>query len=315
MAFNKKKAREEANRGGFYQFAEGENVVRILPPSREYFDKDITYIALTYFLHYGIPEGAPPVTCPKTTDPKNHWNVRCPICEKCKAIKSAADKDDKETQQFVYDRKAKQRYLFNVIVTSDKPDEETKKHKVVKLSVGWKIYKAILDVAQSDKYEDIGDVKKGRGFIINMTPESKTKTGFRDYSVTPEPNPSSVYELLPKDWIEAIEANEKWVEELAAGVLSFEELKSVMENSGIPQFMDGGPSRVQPAKQYGELDEEGNTKGEKSTPEETPEETPAKEETPASKPDCYGKYERGSEKCAKCESRIDCINKFIESQE
>lgn len=239
MPLSKEGLKKNAVQKDVFQFRDGDNVLRILPPSSRYFTEDIDFIAYAFACHYNIgPEGSPPVVCPRGSDTKEgkagREKHRCPICDVARRLRrNPALKD------LARDLSNRVRYLMNVL------DMEHPERGIQVCEVGPAIYEKIFAVAIDKDYGDVLDLRTGRNFKIHLTPANKAKSGYNTYAVLAGANPSSVKEILPKDW-------KAKIDELSGRIgvpPSEEELAAmVREATGGQGMSDGGEADPIPPK-------------------------------------------------------------------
>ena len=84
--------KKQAQRADRLTIADGENYIRILPPSLEYLTETVDYISFEYLMHYrvGIGDDKTAVVCPRTYGKKQ----KCPICEAVSKLYKANTPDD-----------------------------------------------------------------------------------------------------------------------------------------------------------------------------------------------------------------------------
>ena len=190
MPINKEGLKKNASPRDTFQFKDGDNIIRVLPPCKKYFTDDIDFFDYRMLVHYNIgPEGAPPIPCPRTDDKA----ARCPICEVARRLRR-----NPATKELASTLNARTRFVFNVI------DIQNPGRGIQVAEVGPSVHDPIFDVIVDPDFGEVLDLKIGRNFKVSMTPSSRSKSGFNSYSVRPGANASSVKEILPKDWAKKI---------------------------------------------------------------------------------------------------------------
>lgn len=283
MGLNREEAAKKGNVRGTYKLQEGENNLRILPPTAKYFDGDIDHIARMYDMHFRIPtaEGVAHFPCPKSFDEKA-------VCAACELSWSYYNLKTDEGKTQGYAVRAKHRYLFNILV------KEKDEYVIKVLEVGPGIFKDILKFVLDpdwldNEHPDNGtliDPTYGHAVKITKYPEGHEGSEFVSYEVTPLPKQTSVMEKLPKGWKEQLDLIENFVPE-------------AISSADVKKIIDGTPS---PSVDDDPLDE-----GDK--PEEE-----AKPVSDADKPDCFGdetKYDNKSTKCLECVVRKGCMEEML----
>ena len=297
MALDLKKVRENyesKGKGGSgkWKAQKGDNVVRVLPHSMEYFTGTVDDIAYMFLLHFNVgPEGAKQVVvCPKTLDRKN----RCPICEASAMLRKS---DDLRDQALGSDLSYRRRFLLNLI---DMKDAETIGKGIQPFECGPKVYEGIIQWC-NEKWGDPLDLENGRNLIIVKTIPASGDIKRTEYKVEPDPNKTSIVDHLPPNWKEQVAG----LEGIVPAVMSYEEIKKVLEGE-----VDYGNKSV-----TDDADGDETTGGPSATPETTVSKDPTKPktaETTSSKKDCYGKLFSGrSEKCVACGEKDPCKADFL----
>jgi len=272
-----KKTSERTDR---FNLQDGDNYLRILPPSIEYFSGDIDYISFEYLTHFnlGVEGDRKAEVCPKSNG-KAH---KCPICEAVYKLYKNNTPEDKEMASSL---RAKTRFIFNVL------DLNAVDKGVQVLEVGPKIYEYIITFLANTKWGDLLDLDKGRNFTITKTAAKETSSGYVEYSVTPDPDMTSIREKLPKNYKELIAALKKQV----PVPKTYEELKAILEGEEVEE------------KKSVTKEETSHTAQEPVVEEKKPPK-PAGE-----KPACFGEeYGPKADKCVKCGVKDDCRKKFLE---
>ncbi len=327
MPLSKEGLKKNATPKDIFQFKDGDNIVRILPPTSRYFKDDIDFFAYKFLVHYNLgPEGSPPITCPRTKDKA----ARCPICETARRLRR-----NPATKDLASELNCRTRYLMNII------DVEHPDRGIQVAEVGPTVHDPIFDVAVDRDYGDVLDLLVGRNFKITFTPSNRSKTGYNSYSVLAGANPSSIKDALPKGWKDKID-------ELAGRVKeppTYEELLSLVNAATGGQGVedDGGtppthartsktnraPAKedfVDPGKQSDTVVKEGSSGSPtddvgESTTEEPKTDAPAGDDGPPAAvegrpdgaPDCWSTdFQPSAEKCKACGHNESCMEKFLE---
>ena len=301
MALNIEKLKERLeNKGGRadrFDIKDGENNIRILPPSLEYLADNIDYISVEYLMHFniGIEGNKTAEICPKTFSKA----ARCPICEAVAKLYKLNTAEDKVLASQI---RAKKRHLFNIIDMNDK------EKGIQILEVGPKIYEYLVVFITNPKWGDLLDLDKGRDITIFKTNAKESATGYADYSVSPDPSVSSIRADLPKNFKEAIQLLKKAVPQAK----TYEELKAILEGE---EFVPS--DKVQPKeeslKEVDSIEEADSSEGvveEKSKAKEVAEE-PKKKST--QQPTCFGEqYGPRRTECVSCSFKVECKKAFLD---
>jgi hypothetical protein len=284
MGVDAKSLQEKFNRKGSQRadrmkLDDGDNYLRLLPPTLEYLAESVDYISIDYLMHYriGYEGNYSHEVCPKTTNKQN----KCPVCEAVNKLYATKDETDRQLAGRI---RAKIRYTFNVI------DLNNLDKGVQILEQGSQIYTEILKFISNPKYSDILDLDKGRNVTITKIPEKESNTGFVKYEFIPDPDVCSTRDKLPKNWKEQVAKLEAAVETPK----SYVELKKILE---------------------GVTDEDEPEVKEEVVVEETIE-TPATEtvvEAPkGEKPECFGEeFGPKKEQCTACDVKVDCREEYL----
>lgn len=304
LAKFKERFDKRKGRGDRFELQDGDNVIRILPPSLQYFAGEVDYIAFEYIMHYklGVEGNKTAEACPKTLDRK----LRCPICE---AVSKLYKLDTPEDKARARDIKAKKRYVFNVI------DLSNKDKGIQILETGPTIYDDLGVFIKNPKWGDILDLDKGRDVVITKTNSKETQSGYTEYSVTPDPTTTSAREYLPANFKEAIGQLQKAV----PLPKSYQELKVIIEGGDSQVDISVLRATLSPVSQ----DEDDGVQGtpDESEPEvqpqnkvvetnNTPHKLPEEGDVP---PSCFGvQYGPRRQECGPCPSRNPCREKLLE---
>lgn len=275
----KRKEEIERRRQGveFYTLSDGKNLVRILPRSMKYFDKEgDDDFAYRYFVHYNMFEvdGYRMIVCRKTV------GEECPICELA------------ETLEDKVKLRARERFIYNVLDLNDPG-------KIKVMETGPKIYEEILKFVLNPEWGDLFGIKDGRNITIEKIPPNQTRTGWTDYTVMPSPQKSDVTELLPEGWEDMIDTLVGRIPKL----FEVDEMKRLVEC-----YKKGEPPNLEEMEKRQEMLNDRKKEVEKvgQQPVEKKEETRQLE--------CFGKdFSVRNEKCKVCPERVACKEAFIKS--
>lgn len=332
MGFNSKKyAENNIRKGEGLSLQDGRNIVRLAPPSAEYFTNDISYACYKYIIHYNIGESS--MICPRSATPDKPFAVHCPICAKIWGFKKQVGKLTQEQKEALQRIQAKDRWVFNAVNITAKPGEGGK-HIIEPWIVGWTIFKNIDLWLKSGDYGDLLDINNSRGLIIHKTPAEQTKSNFVEYGVSTEPNDSDISEVLASNWKKQLTAAKDFVDAKNKTIPSLEEIYEMMELSGNPYLMGENSSSTKriPPKPVAEDDDSNSdlrdttTDDEDSVNSEDEDEAMARleaelqekekkeavaESNTQGPPECFGEYNSSNKECKSCGSRRDCIKERI----
>lgn len=290
MGVDVKKLKEKwdkkgAKRADRLELQDGDNYLRLLPPSLEYLMEDVPYIHYEYPMHYklGVEGNTTSEPCPKVNG-KQH---RCPVCETVFKLYGTKDPEDKALAGKI---RAKTRFIFNAL------DLNNLEKGIQILESGSTIYDAVLKFITNPKYCDILDLDKGRNITITKTPEKETSSGFVEYDVIPDPDITSIKAKLPQNWKESI-AKLKNARPMPK---SYDELKKILEGEDVTVESTGEEA----APEAEELPEEPVVAASAKKP------LSAK---PAStNPECFGKdYGPKKEECISCATKAPCREEYL----
>lgn len=316
----KERFEKKSGRADRLELHDGDNTVRLLPPSLEYMTDTVDYIAFEYKMHFqlGSEGDRKNEICPKSLDPKS----KCPVCEVVSMLYKTEQEDDKALASKIY---AKKRFIFNVI------DLENKDKGIQILEVGIKIYEAIVQFTVHPKWGDLLDLDVGRDITITKVNRKESKSKFEEYSVAPDPTIASTREYLPDNFKEAIGNLQKSIPQ----VKTYDELKAILE--GGESTVDMAAVKASAPISAPTID----TPAEKAPVEETRAKTPPKAPAPAVQdkvvasepasggprtsplkmiekdgqqvPYCFGDlYAPRRAECIPCQFKVDCRTKFLE---
>jgi hypothetical protein len=257
---------------------EGENSIRVLPHSTDYFKGTVAEFVYDYLIHYNLgSERKTAAICPKSNNP----NAKCPICEASSTLYRSNDDKDKELASDLYHRR---RYLANILNLNDL-------QKGVQIyEFGPTVYNKLMKYVASGLFGDILDLEKGRNVILSKTiPGGVAK--MTNYELIVSPEQSSIIKYLPQDYAQKIDDLGKTLPKSK----SYEELKVILEGEET--------SNGETISSKTNITEEQPIKTETKVTVETP-----KLETPT----CFGKeFSLKSAKCRACMVFDTCKVEFI----
>ncbi len=299
-----KRRSQKGSRPGFLQLADGDNAIRVLPPSTKALAETIDFIGYDRLVHYGVgPAGADrPMVCPKSTVQE----ARCPVCE---FVRRAYDKEKAEGD--ASDIKAakrinkKPRFYLNVINLKDVAKG------VQILDCCKSIYVDIIKYCTPDA-GDPTSIAEGRNFTITKTVSGDNRVQTK-YSVTPELNKSNITDKLPSNWKEAIDKLEASVPK----VNTFEEMQDQMEGKLAGGDEDHGHDDEDDAEHVAAAAAAtaaaaAATAGATPAPTAPAAEKKEEKKEEVAKPACFGeKYSNRKDECQKCAHREPCKDTFL----
>jgi len=255
---------------------EGENNIRILPHSTEYFKGTVAEFVYAYLIHYNIgSERKTAAVCPRGSVQA----TKCPICEASSVLYRSNDDKDKELASDLYHKK---RYLANVL------DLGNTEKGVQIYEFGPRVYNKLMKYVASGLFGDILDLEKGRNIILSKTiPGGNAR--MTEYDVIVSPEHTNITKYLPQDYLQKIDDLGK----LVPKAKSYEDLKAILEGEEVST--DTSKANVTT---------EHNTKQEAATP--------IKEQVKKDNPACFGKeFSLKSAKCRACTVFDVCKIEFI----
>lgn len=295
-----KKSAERVDR---LNLANGENYIRILPPSIQYLTEEVDYICFSYLMHYklGVEGDKQSVCCPKA----GNKHARCPICE---AVSRLYKNNTTEDKALASDIRAKKRNIFNVIDLNN-PDKG-----IQILETGPKVLEDLIVFVTNPKWGDLLDLDTGRNITITKIDGKESDSGYTEYKVAPDPTPTSVRPQLPENFKEQIGLLQKAI----PTPLSYDELKVVLEG-GAPVTESKATEEPASEEQEPAPKASSNIKAgtapvvsSKEVEPEAPLKPPVKPIEPTSLK-CFGKdYGPRRPECGTCAVRVDCRAKFLE---
>lgn len=202
----------------------GDNEVRVLPPTSDYFTELIGFIGYEFRNHFISLEGQDleVFRCLRDDDQK------CPACQ---FYYGHRNDNDPGVSKIADKFNPSRRFVMNIIDLSD-PSAGIQSYQC-----GPSVHNEILKFVANENWGDCLDPEEGRNFTITLTPGNQNPTGYNQYDVMPAPNPSSVVHHLPEGWKDALDALQSDVPEIP----SREQVESVV-NSGKEQAF--GDSRT-----------------------------------------------------------------------
>jgi hypothetical protein len=253
---------------------EGENSIRVLPHSTDYFKGTVIEFVYDYMMHYNLgSEKKTAAVCAKSNNP----SAKCPICEASSGFYRSADESDKLLGKDLYHRI---RYLANIV------DLNNLEKGVQVYEFGPTVYNKLMKYVASGLFGDILDLEQGRNIILSKTiPGGNARMTSYDIMVSPEK--SSITKSLPADYAQKIDDLGK----ILPKAKSYEELKAILEGEEVPAANTGVTAQSVVEKKVEEV---------KPTV------------TATANPACFGKeFSLKSSKCRVCVVFDTCKKEFI----
>jgi hypothetical protein len=310
MALNYAKLQQKrTSSGGMgWKPKEGENRIRVLPPTTEYFDapENLEDFAVSYKMHFFKIEGRPTEVsrCLRET------GGRCPACDAWRANRESADPG---LQKKAKDVSPSDMYLFNIL------DINNLSQGIQVYQANWTCWDKIMEIGANPDWGDVISPIEGINFVINKTAGSKSRSGYPAYSVMPEPQRTSVVETLAgiegwKDKLDELENN-------ITPAKTPEEIRGFLAEMGFPGFTAQNPPPASSAPSPGVAPPAASSPPPPSpgtppptqvvVPEAPPQEAPPSATSPSDVPACFGDYKPQVHPCATCPVQSDCQMKYL----
>ncbi len=176
----------------------GDNKIRILPPSQEYFTSDIDYIAASYVTHWFNLEGRTEVSlCPDF----GRGTKECPAC---RAYWKYRNSEDPGLKEIIRRISPSERYVFNIL------DLTNPSGGIQRWETSWTVWDKIMEIASNPEWGDVLDPAKGINFNLHYVSKDRSRTGFPVYSPTPLPDRVDIIPILNgiEGWKEELDGEE-----------------------------------------------------------------------------------------------------------
>lgn len=224
IRINSERVRQKAEtRGGAgWRPKNGQNYIRVLPHSAAVAlgtETDVVDFCYEFNAHFINIEGEDPLVgrCPRDKDDERSF---CPACKAAQRYRDSADPLLKEAAR---DVKRGIRFIFNIL------DLQNPGGGIQVMEVGWMVYKQIREYLMTDAWAHLLDPQHGHNLILNKTPGNQTRSGFTEYSITPDPQPSDITQYLGENW-------QAKLDETAAAVpeyIDVTEVENVLNRIGL----------------------------------------------------------------------------------
>ncbi|KKL72278.1 hypothetical protein LCGC14_2086470, partial [marine sediment metagenome] len=233
-----KQRRAGARSGSGWRPKAGVNVLRFLPPHSKYLDdgpadwEDLENLAIEYKMHYFKIEGKPTEVSLCLDELKQ----RCPACDMWRAHRKS---DDPGLVEMAGEISPADTYLFNIL------DLNNLQAGIQRWSANWTCWDAIMEIGGNHAYGNVVDPADGIDFIITLTPGSRTKSGFNQYSALPLPTRTNVLPVLEPiaDWRNQLDA----LADQITGAKKPEEITALLTEIGFPPPGGAAPVTAVPA--------------------------------------------------------------------
>lgn len=322
---DKLKQRRAGNRGGMgWKPKDGENRLRILPPASKFLGAwdQLSDVAVSYKMHYFRIEGRQTEVSRCLEEIKQ----RCPACEAWRSHRKSTDPGLKELAKQVAPADS---YLMNVL------DINNLQAGIQHWGANYTCWDKILEIVANPAWGNVLDPENGVNFVVNMTPGNKSRTGYNQYSVLPEPQRTTVQAVLEQDsaWREKLDALGDQITAAKDAV----EIQALLDEMGFPPPPSRGGGhvapaavasaavlpvagavklpavapvaiavpRVQPPAVTMALPEVHYDPGPTYAPKTTD------QERPAGAPRCFGDYNPTVHRCRPCPVQVDCQMRML----
>ncbi len=194
MAINVEKlAQKKARQGRGWQPKEGNNIIRILPPSSDYFgDVPLNDFAVEYHVHFLKVEGEEM----KVTRCYKNAKKECPACALRRQYRNT---EDPGMKKLVDQIKQNERHLLNILDLQNLPAG------VQVYECGYMVYQQILDYAANPMWGDVFNPQAGRNFMLELIPAQRSRNGWNQYKAQPDPNVTNIMQYLPEGWMQQLD--------------------------------------------------------------------------------------------------------------
>jgi gp32-like DNA binding protein len=218
-----KQRRAGSRAGTGWKPKDGENVVRVLPPHSRFLTAwdQLDDVAIAYKMHFFRIEGRPTEVsrCLEELKPKQ----RCPACDAWRAYRKS---EDPALAEMAKDIGPADNYLMNIL------DVNNMEAGVQAWGANYTCWDKILEIVANPKWGNVLDPADGVNFVITKTPAAKSRTGWPQYSVMPEPDHTTIMEFLEKfqDWQETLDGLEAQI----TAAKEPDEIQALLTEMGFP---------------------------------------------------------------------------------
>lgn len=327
-----KKRRAGSRAGTGWRPKDGESRVRVLPPHSRYLNawESMEDIAVTFKIHFFRVEGRPTEVSLCLEQNKQ----RCPACEAWRTWRKSEDPGMAELAKQVAPA---DQYLMNIL------DLNNLSQGIQYWTSNYTCWDKILEIVADPQWGNVLDPADGVNFIVTKTPGDRSRSGYPQYSVRPEPERTDVMDILTQNenWTASLDA----LEDQVTAAKTAEEIQALLEEMNFPPppkrgggvrppatpaAGSGAPSPKPPAPKpaaAAKVPVPKPVKKETTTPPETPGEgsgvvfdyDPGEdyepvvpvEEHPEGAPRCWGDYDPDNRPCDECPVGTECQMKML----
>ena len=219
---------------------DGVNKIRILPPKSIYLGAwdQMVDLAIPYKMHFFKIEGRPT----EVTRCLEEVKRPCPACATWRAFRKSSDP---AMEQLAKDIGPSDQYLFNII------DLSNVQSGIQKWGANFTCWDKIMEIGANAAWGNVVDPADGVNFEINMTPGNRSRTGWNQYSVMPEPQRTTIMGILDgangqpgiANWQKELDS----LEDQITAAKEPEEIASLLAEMGFPPVGGSKPRAALPA--------------------------------------------------------------------
>lgn len=186
------KQRRERRGGAGWKPREGANKIRILPPRSVYLPSaanpngewnKMDDLSIPYKMHFFKVEGRQT----EVTRCLEELKQPCPACKAWRDYRKSADPAFAAMAKSIA---PSDQYLFNIL------DLNNPQKGIQRWTANYTCWDKIMEVAASPQWGNVVNPADGVNFDVTMTPGSRSRTGWNQYSVMPEPIRTTVTHML-----------------------------------------------------------------------------------------------------------------------
>lgn len=213
--------RERRGSGNGWKAKEGANRIRVLPPHSRHLEdwNTLENFAIPYKMHFFRRTGQPT----ETSRCLGEQRKRCPACEAWRTYGKASDPALAELAKQVAPA---DNYLFNILDLNNIPGG------IQPWGANYTCWDKIMEIGANPMWGNIVDPACGINFEVTLTPGTRSRTGYNQWSVNPEREATTVMEILEQipNWRATLDA----LEDQKTPFKTDEEIKQFLEEMGFP---------------------------------------------------------------------------------